>query len=49
MKTRIEKWYQAQRAGKQFPCPRCGGKWIQHWHTMHLADGIQSMYAISAE
>ena len=26
MKTRIEKWYQAQREGKQFPCPRCGGE-----------------------
>lgn len=26
MKTRIEKWYQAQREGKQLPCPRCGGK-----------------------
>ena len=26
MKTRIEKWYRAQREGKQLPCPRCGRK-----------------------
>lgn len=26
MKTRIERWYQAQREGKQLPCPRCGGE-----------------------
>jgi len=26
MKTKIEKWYQAQRDGKQLPCPRCGGE-----------------------
>jgi len=26
MKTKIEIWYQAQREGKQLPCPRCGGE-----------------------
>ena len=26
MNSRIEKWYQAQREGKQLPCPRCGGE-----------------------
>ena len=26
MKTRIEKWYEAQKEGKKLPCPRCGGE-----------------------
>ena len=26
MRTRIEKWYEAQQEGKHLPCPRCGGK-----------------------
>ena len=30
MKTKIEKWYQEQKAGKQLPCPRCGGKMDSH-------------------
>ena len=26
MKTRIEKWYEAQKEGRILPCPRCGGE-----------------------